>query len=591
MARPLRDVRAMPQYPPLEAIGAGVDGAQVAPLWTGFCWPPQGMNCSDDIAALAPGQPRWAVNMVPWPDSWRSRFPMGYVAATPEYIDEATTIILYARQVVDATGREWMIRWTTTGVDILQNGAWVACTGPALALSRYDKIAMTGWNTLVIFSDGASGMYALDMNARSYSLITGAPAAQHLTTFNARVIASVPFTSRIQWCVSRDYTDWTSTDLGAGYEDLLSSPEGSIDAQCAVLPISDEIAYCVRSNSIWQMEPTRNLAAPFAFSRVVAGLGSRWPATCVSIPGGIAFMNDRGVYLFRGGQIEDLTPPIRTQFTGVAQSVLRSAHMCYDGTAENLRLAGDWPTPTTDLQLSAGGYGAGGTLVWRWHFRIGGGWTVDRWEQGQQVRALSSTIDLRKRGTIGELTGTIGALEGVVGDLGVSAYQSGVLYVMYNEGVPSGTTNWVAREAPDFLVTSPSTFACEALGVVNGLTALVPLAPSVLVSGALSLDGHRWATVSALECTIRTQSALQTTTPIAAYGFDRVRIGGSPNSARELFLVQLLPLGTSARRRRFEFGHSGRDPWIQLSHSSNFGIAFTDLRLRVVQGTMSGEAP
>ena len=589
MARPLRDVRAMPQYPPLEAIGAGVDGAQVAAEWAPFCWPPQGMNCSDDIATLAPGQPRYAINLVPDVAAWRTRLPLGYVATTPQYVAQTTTFIVYARQVVDADGREWIIRWTTDGVDVLEGGMWVACTGPALSVNAYTKIAMAGWSNLVIFSDAASGMYALNMATKTYTLITGAPAAQHLTTFNLRVIASVAGTSRVQWCVARDYSDWTSTDLGAGYEDLLSAPDGSVDRQTAVLPISDEIAYCVRSNSIWQMEPTRNLAAPFAFARVIGSLGSRWPAACTVIPGGIAFMNDRGIYLFRSGQIEDLTPPIRKQFTGVAQSVLRGASMCYDQVGEQLRLAGDW-TFGSDVSFVGGGYGDNGSHVLRWHFRIGGGWTVDAWEQGQRVRSVATTLDLRKRQTIGELTGTVGALTGVIGDLGVSAYQSGVMYVMYNLGASPDPTNWVAREAPDHLISPPNLGGVEAQGTGSSY---FPLPSSILVGGTSGGAGHRVLTLGPLQLTATSAAAGSVTTGLSVFGFDRQRyaLSGALQFAFCL-TVNLSPdlsLSTS-RAVRADFKHSGQDPWLQVSLSNAYGIVLTDLRIRRVDGALAGSA-
>lgn len=435
----------MPQYPGVDELGPGVDGAQSQAQWVPMCWPPQGMDLTISPNNIPQGRPEVVLNFIPYPDSWRQRPGLAYVGSPTT----TTDTLIYAKQVVDATGVEWIIRWSTTGVSCMVGLAWTACTGPALTLNAYSKITVTGWGNVLLFSDGESGTYVLDMQAGTYSLVTNAPAAIHLTTFNRRIIASVPNSSRVQWCVAGDYTDWTSTNLGAGYEDLLSAPGGSVDRQTAVLPLSDEIAYCVRSNSVWQMEPTRNLDAPFAFSRVVSDVGSRWAPTCTTVPGGIAFMGDRGVFLMRGGNVEDLTPTIRSLFATATQQVLRSCWMIYDGEEECLRLLGGFTdsrfntSPTTHLVL-------------RWNFRIGGGWSADRYPVIPV--SLASAIDFRKRGTIGELTGTIGALTGVIGDLGVSRYSSGVVFAVNVTG-----NSYVARENPAVAADLDSSTSTQAM--------------------------------------------------------------------------------------------------------------------------------
>lgn len=576
MARPLRDVRAMPQYPPLEAIGAGVDGAQVTPQWVPLCWPPSGMDLTNAPNNLGPGRPEAILNLVPWPDSWRQRAATSIIGVTPAAnIDIATKELIYARQVYDAGGREWLVRWHTAGVDVLVSGVWVDCTGPTLTMTRYTKIAMTGWNNLIIFSDGASGMYALDMNARSYALISGAPAAGHLTTFNTRIIASVPNTSRIQWCVARDYTDWTSTDLGAGYEDLLSAPDGSVDRQTAVLPISDEIAYCVRSNSIWQMEPTRNLAAPFAFSRVIGSLGSRWAPACTAIPGGIAFMNDRGVYLLRGGQVEDLTPPIDPLFRATDQATLRSAWMVYDAPGQCIRLLGAFTEERFDYIQSD-------HLVLRWNFRIGGGWSADRYF-GMDPVSISAAIDFRERGTIGELTGTIGDLEGVVGDLLVSSKTSGVLFVMRSSSAPPFAKNWVARES-DGAVTGWS-----ASGLVGDGAPFV-----LLTSGALRTDdASRLTQVIGVSMVMGTpfytsgtptrlaNITITTRGRSAAGSSGQIGVATLTHTSNDQERV-LLPIVGQAYAAQFRF--------VVLTSGGTSGPLYLyDLRARVVDGALMGE--
>lgn len=565
MARSIRPVRDMPQYLPPEQVGAGVDGAQAQPTWQAFCFPPQGMNCTDSAAAVPMGQPRWAFNVVPDAGIWKTRHGTAFVGDGVGYIAEATQTIVYARHVVDSDGVEWTVRWSTVGVDVLVGNTWTACTGPTLAMNQYSHVAMTGWAGKIIFSDGQTGMYALDFATLAYTLIAGAPSAQHLTMFNRRVIASVPDSSRVQWCVAGDYTDWTSTNLGAGYEDLLSAPDGGMDSQTAVVPVSDEIAYLVRSNSIWQMEPTRNLAAPFAFSRVIANLGTRWAATCCALPGGVAFMSDNGVYMLRGGQVEDLTPPIRRLFRDAEQKMLRSATMCYDQYAENLRLAGDFPTESgIPVTVSS-------NIVLRWHFRIGGGWTADYFVDGQDVRAVSSTLNMRRRLSIGELTGTIGALTGVIGDLGVSQYQSGILYVMSD---PSRSTNWVAREAPEY--GTGTLYDTRGDGLIAGIWA-------TLLSGGAVQGGGFHGVIGRTTVTIKAAGSGSTLVPrVWVYtedhgGFEPYT-GSSYNTSALLYDT---PLSLDAVR-------AGWRPRLALVLPTSRALEISDLRVRYTPGSAGG---
>jgi len=564
MARAIRGVRDMPQYLPPEQIGAGVDGAQAQAQWVPFCFPPQGMNCTDTPATVPMAQPRWAFNLVPDGGMWKTRYGTAFVGSGTGYVAESTQTIVYARHVIDSNGVEWTVRWSTVGVDVLVGNVWTACTGPTLAMNQYSHVAMTGWAGKIIFSDGQTGMYALDFSSLTYSAISGAPSAQHLTMFNRRVIASVPDSSRVQWCVAGDYTDWTSTNLGAGYEDLLSAPDGGMDSQTAVIPVSDEVAYLVRSNSLWQMEPTRNLEAPFAFSRVVANLGTRWAATCCAVPGGVAFMSDNGVYMLRGGQVEDLTPPIRRVFVNAEQKMLRSATMCYDQVAEGLRLAGDFP-------IESGVPGASAVnIVLRWHFRIGGGWTADSFADSQDVRAVSSTLNMRRRLSIGELTGTIGSLTGVIGDLGVSQYQSGILYVMSD---PARGTNWVAREAPEY--GSDTLYDTRGDGLAVGISA-------VLASGAAVPGGGFEATIGRTIVTVRAGDTGQTLSiRLWMYTDDRGSFDPPalpPSISTTSLFNKDVPVILDEIR-------SGWRPRVALVMLANVALEISDLRLRYTPGS------
>jgi hypothetical protein len=196
------------------------------------------------------------------------------------------------------------------------------------------------------------------------------------------------------------------------------------------------------------MSPTRQVGNPFAFSRIVSTIGSRWPRTCVAIPGGSAFMSDDRVWTLTAEGPRDISQPMRhlwrgpaaLLFPGVQQATLRGACMIYNDRDRSLWWHLPLETNSTPETLDA---------VYRYGFEISG-WS--RFLFLFRIQSLASA-DYRKGLTIGELTGTIGTLTGVIGDLGVSNYPSGALIVSGTPRAAAPTTWFVAREAPDLAST------------------------------------------------------------------------------------------------------------------------------------------
>lgn len=426
MAIPTIYSRPMIDYPP----PLYEDGDGSIPDTRRYLFPPRGVDSFSSPQNLPAEFSPSIVNLIPYGDSYKVRHGTDSVGGS------TTSELLYSVVFQTATGEIFLLRWTLTGVEWLDGTTWRAMTGPTLSAGRYDRIALTRWGDIPVFSNGIEGMHSINLTTKTYAVISGAPSAVHLATFNRRVIASVPNTGRVQWCVAGDYTNWTSTTLGAGYEDLLAGPGGSSDAQSAVIPISDETAHVIRSGTLYQMDVTRNVNAPFAFSLLRNQVGSRWSATCVAVPGGSAWMADDGVWLAAGGAIQRISDRIKDRFDAMDQSVLRAGSMTYDQDDQSLRLA----IPVTGSIDGLSVYGN----VFRYRFD-NQSWTKDKYLF--YIKALSS-VSYRKTLTIGELTGTVGGLVGPVGDLGVSKYRSNVLFTTgYDPTYP--TTFAVVREAPE----------------------------------------------------------------------------------------------------------------------------------------------
>ena len=467
MARALVSARPMGGMPDPEPEG-------VLPEWRQVAFPPKGMDNYTRPLALDLSMVSEVRNAVPWSDGWRQR------SATELVGNISSVALLYAYRHQTANGESRTYRWTLTGVEELTGTSWTALTGPTMTSNTYSGIALTQWGDLLIFSNGLDGMFVLTPSTRTYATIANAPSAVHLTTFNRRVVASVPNSGRVQWCVAGDYTNWTATDLGAGYEDLLASPGGAQDTQSAVIPVSDDVAHVWRGTSIWQMSPTRQVAAPFAFSRLVSGIGSRWPKTCVAIPGGSAAMSDDRIWTMTGEGPKDISIPVKGTFTGIGQSHLRKASMAYSNTSRSLMFC----LPGRDGTVSL-------DVVYVFSFETSA-WCL--WEFVHTIRAVCAA-QYRDTATIGELSGTIGSLSGVIGDLGVSDYASG-FFIISGDAHPSfPNTYFVEREAPDL---NGSTLNGVSVAGANTSNAVAISWRTGVVSAS---DPSRWVHLHEMEIT------------------------------------------------------------------------------------------
>lgn len=309
----------------------------------------------------------------------------------------AGAALVHAQEVVLASGSIYNVRFMTTGVEVLQGAAWIATTGAPWVTTDLRPFAITGWGDSVVFADDTQGIFRLDFTgAFAKTLLNFLPGVKHLATFAGRIIASLD--DRIVWSVRDDETDWDG--IGSGYEDLRSATGGRPDGQTAVVPISDDTALVIRTDSVWLMTQTGDFDAPFRFTRLDEGNGKgcRWPRTVAGASGGALWLGDDGaVWMYADEKVVDVGRSIYKTLD-MTPSRLRKACSAYDLRFDEYRLT----IPD----------GSATSIVNR--FNRAGLWTEDTYRF--PIRSMSYAL-FGQQLTIDELLGTIDALTGAIDDL------------------------------------------------------------------------------------------------------------------------------------------------------------------------------
>jgi len=336
----------------------------------------------------------------------------------------ATNDLLYATDVILPDGSYYMVRWRVDGVDVWFDSDWhtIASTFVGGVNSPF---ALTGWIDRVVFTAGeGQKLFELTFNPMVVSEITDSPVGIiHLATFNGRVVGSKQEGGSVAWSVKNNHTDWTG--LGSGEEDLLSAPGGKPDTQTAVVPVTDQVAFCVRSQSVWQMRETGDFDAPFEFSRLYTYIGSRWPMTVAAIPRGFIALGDSGqIWKVDTSGYQDVSDPIHDDLTSMDQATKRAACATYDLKFDEYRI-----TRLDDASTTA-------QRVLRYSVTKGI-WTEDVYPFPiKSIAYAQFTQSL----TVDELTGIINDLHGTIDDLGSSGRSPGAIYAM------QGSSRLVVRD-------------------------------------------------------------------------------------------------------------------------------------------------
>lgn len=172
--------------------------------------------------------------------------------------------------VVDATGtgviflfHEGGIKWSADGGTNWNNG-----TGPALtAAGSFLLINWAMWDVdTLLFTTNDSGntrVWELDINTKVFALVAASANAQIMTVFGGRVIVSDGSSSRLDWSIKNNYTDWTGD--GSGNETLRLSPGNTVDNVIGLFPINDTQMLICRTGSVWLASLTGDVDIPFQF--------------------------------------------------------------------------------------------------------------------------------------------------------------------------------------------------------------------------------------------------------------------------------------------------------------------------------------
>ncbi len=411
----------------------------------------KGMDKKTPLVALDPQAYRLAQNVNIRYNAWAARDGTSAVGTA------AGSELLYACDVVLVDGSNYLVRFKTDGVDVWQAGAWVAATG-TFSGNVHSPFAITGWNDRILFTAGAGGIYQLTFNPSfAVAPVPDSPAGVvHLATFAGRVVASL-FGTTVQWSVKFDHTDWSG--LGSGFEDLQSAAGGRPDQQCAVVPASDEIAYCVRSESVWQISVTGDFDAPFAFSRIVTHVGSKLPATVKPVKQGFVCVGQRGQVWHMGpGILEDISGGMVDDFDlDVRLAELMSA--AYDVKQDEYRIT----IPTASTTSSR---------VLRYSF-LNKAWTEDVYPF--PIKSISFTMIVTGM-AVDDLVGTNDSLAGTVDDLGTPTRVEGFMYAMKD------IRRFVVKDDPTMTDTATKDVAYDGTRVATGFR---------MESGDIKTDFHR----------------------------------------------------------------------------------------------------
>lgn len=307
----------------------------------------------------------------------------------------AASTVLQSTDLVRANGKKVTIRFCLRHVEVFNylTGAWRSFPVD-LHGDEDDLFTWTSWADKLLFSNGVDGIWELDFTTYIITQVDGAPSAKHLTVFGGRVIATaadgLPY--RIQWSVKNDYTKWSQAD-GGGFEDLFGAPGGLVDEALATIPITDEAAFVLRSQSIWQMSLSGIAIAPFRFSRVIrVGCNSRH--SIVETPRGIVFTNSKSVYLINVGVFVDLGRyVIQRMIDNFADC--KKTYAIYDVTRDEYRICN-----------------CNVVFRYRWDNE---GWTKDLYQF--QLKSLGNQFSGKTGYPIDSLQGTIDELVGTIDDL------------------------------------------------------------------------------------------------------------------------------------------------------------------------------
>lgn len=372
-----------------------VPGLKVDPI--AYFSPPRGINTLAALSRVPNEFSPVLKNFILDEGRLRSRMPTEAVGT------ESSVTIMAIIPFTAQDGVSLLLRVTTTGLESWNGFTWNAIAGVTFTGTIHDRFTWTSWGNELLLCNGVDKIVSYNAITGVGKVLTESFPCRHLTSFNGRVIASavvegsfLPY--RTRWCVKLNNEDWTSETtedgIGAGYEDVLATPGGTVDEVVGVFPLSDDVALMVREFSLRFMNETGDVNAPFRFPRLAGAMGSRTRHGIQITPHGIVVPTIDDILLVTQGGWQSLGEPIRRQFHSevIDYKDLSSA---YDPTRQEYRIAN-------------------GQEVWRYSF-IDKGWTKDTYPF--TINNLSY-VNYKTLGlTFDELVGTFDELEGTFDEL------------------------------------------------------------------------------------------------------------------------------------------------------------------------------
>mgnify|MGYP001604469518 CR=1 FL=1 len=183
-----------------------------------------------------------------------------------------------------------------------------------------------------------------------------------------------------------------------------------MDQLTGVYPVTDHLAFVVRSGSIWSMSETGNFDVPFQFSHSVP-IGSRFPLGVVRIPGGIIVPGDDAVYEITTGGYKLISDDAADY---ILKGINAPRRVCGVLSSDSTRYALFTPNSVTSM------------LVHVCHRTLGNQWTTLEFPfplltmaPGRFESALLTD----------ELVGLTDDLAGLTDNLGVTSQALGLMFV------------------------------------------------------------------------------------------------------------------------------------------------------------------
>jgi hypothetical protein len=386
---------------------------------------PDGENVADAIYFNKPGGLDFssylfnvAKNMTPFMKNWRlDRGTLvqrpGTTAVGPGGVEE----VIGLQGFVDSAGLAFIVRVTLDKIQVYDptTDTWDDSFGPALGASSGDRAYFTGWADHMIVQISSGGIYDFDPVTMAHGLLASAAGvyttAGRITTFAGRIIVcQADFPYKMVWCTKDNDNDWIG--IGSGFEDFFNTPGGSVDDLLAVVPVTDDQAIVVRSNSVWLMVTTGDANVPFKFSKLYSDISCRAPSGITAVPGAAIIPGLDDIYIVNAQEIKAIGGNIRPRYIG---SLFHASEI--QGIFDEKR--GEFVMAVSEADVPYR------NVVYRFSL-VDQGWSRDEYQTPITFLSYSRSITIVSL-EIKDLVGTIGALRNPISFLGSIASDTGIL--------------------------------------------------------------------------------------------------------------------------------------------------------------------